>query len=80
VPAGHELRLVLSTVDGQGWFDPDPTLSSFALQTGQDALLELPTLPDRSGEVFLTSCGMALANDVKDCFKDLDDQGVPDDS
>ncbi|MHB1260169.1 MAG: CocE/NonD family hydrolase [Thermoplasmatota archaeon] len=78
VEAGHTLRLVLSTVDGQGWFDPDPSLASFDLQAGKDAQLELPTIPSRDSAVFLTSCGMVLKADVPSCFKDLEDEGVPD--
>jgi predicted acyl esterase len=80
VQAGHTLRLVLSTVDGQQWYDSDARLASFALQAGADAQLELPTIPSRDSKVFLTSCGQALQQDVPKCFKDLDDEGVPDDS
>lgn len=76
VEAGHTLRLVLGTVDGQGWYDSDQTLATFDLQAGQDALLEVPTIPSRDGAVFLTSCGQALRQDVPKCFKDLEDEGV----
>jgi uncharacterized protein len=78
VKAGHSLTLVLGTVDGQQWFDSDVPLGSFTLQAGADALLEIPTIPDRTGDVFLTSCGMALAQDVPKCFLDLEDEGVSD--
>lgn len=76
---GHTLRLELQTVDGQQWFDVDPMLSSFALQAGPDARLELPTITREPAAVFLTSCGQALEADVPDCFKDLADEGVPED-
>jgi predicted acyl esterase len=77
VPAGHTLRLVLSTVDGGRWFDPDPSFASFELQAGPDARLELPTIGRDDSAFFLTSCGNALREDVKGCFKDLEDRGVP---
>jgi predicted acyl esterase len=76
VPAGHRIRLTLATADGQGWFDSDPTLARFALQAGPDARLELPSVERDGAGVFLTSCGMALKDDVPGCFHDLEDQGV----
>jgi uncharacterized protein len=80
VPAGGTLRLELTTVDGRGWFDPDPSLASFDLRTGADARLDLPVIANRDAAVFLTSCGTALDAMGVDC-KDpaLKDQGVPSD-
>lgn len=77
VEPGGKLRLELATLDGDGWFDPDPTLAGFTLQAGPDARLELPTIPDRAAKVFLTSCGFALDAMGVDCFDDdLEDEGV----
>jgi uncharacterized protein len=80
VEAGHTLALTLSTVDGQQWFDSDAPLGSFALQAGQDALLEIPVIANRDASVFLTSCGVALDLQGVDCYDELEDEGVPDDS
>ena len=81
VEAGNTLRLELATVDGQGWFDPDPTLSTFSVETGPEALLELPTIGNRDAAVFLTSCGVALDAMGVDCMdEDLEDEGVPNDN
>lgn len=77
VPAGNEVRLVLSTLDGQAWFDPDPGVSFFDLTTGDGARLELPTVARADDAFFLTSCGEVF-EDVG-CYMDLKDEGVPED-
>jgi predicted acyl esterase len=77
VEPGHELRLVLNTMDGAGWFDPDPEPTGFTLLAGADAVLELPTIERDASAVFLTQCG-AIFDGVVDCYDDkLKDAGVP---
>jgi predicted acyl esterase len=77
---GHTLRLVLNTVDTQGWFDSDQTMGEFEIQAGPDARLEMLTIERGLEDKFLVSCGFALADAVEGCFKELQDEGVPQES
>ena len=70
------LRLELSTVDPTLWFDPEATGATLTLQAGEGATLALPLVARSEADAFLTSCGLALKDEVDGCWKELEDLGV----
>lgn len=79
--ATDSLRIELSTQDAREWFDSDAPASTLTLQAGEGATLTLPLIERAPEAFFLTTCGMALAEAVPDCFdEDKKDLGVEDDS
>lgn len=78
---GSSLRLVLNTMDGQAWFDPDVANPlGFTVFAGKDAVLGLPTITRAPGDVFLTSCAAVLQDAESNCYDPgLKNKGVPED-